>query len=119
MTELIYQVDSYLKSFTAEVVAVDQANHGLVLNRTAFYPGGGGQPPDGGEMRWESIVTSVKRVRRIDGRLVHLIEGDDPLPAAGSEVTGRIDWERRYQLMRTHTAMHILCGVISGTTAPR
>ncbi len=112
MTELLFQVDSYLKSFTAQVVAVDEANHGLVLDRTAFYPGGGGQPPDGGELRWDRATALLKRVRRIDGQLVHLIDGAHPLPAIGSEVVGEIDWDRRYQLMRTHTAMHILCGVI-------
>jgi misacylated tRNA(Ala) deacylase len=112
MTELLYLSDSYIKEFTATVTTADESNHGIVLNQTAFYPGGGGQPPDAGTVRWGGQAAALKRVRRIDGQLVHLLGGDGPLPAVGTEVIGELDWERRYQLMRTHTAMHILCGVI-------
>ena len=108
MTELLYQKDSYLREFDAHVVAVVEG--GVVLDRTAFYPGGGGQPCDTGHLeaaggRWE-----VARVRRADGRVVHFLNGNPP--PVGTVVNGNLDWEQRYALMRTHTAMHILCGVI-------
>jgi misacylated tRNA(Ala) deacylase len=111
MTELLYQADSYLRTFEATVSAVDADNHGLILDRTAFYPGGGGQPPDFGTLSVEGETFVVKRAKKIGGQIVHLVDGPN-LPGAGASVTGEIDWERRYQLMRTHTAMHILCGVI-------
>jgi misacylated tRNA(Ala) deacylase len=112
MTELLFQTDSYIQEFDATVLRVDEQNHGVVLDRTAFYPGGGGQPPDSGSLSWAALGAPVSRARKMGGAPVHLVEGDGPLPAAGTPVQGRIDWERRYQLMRTHTAMHILCGVI-------
>jgi misacylated tRNA(Ala) deacylase len=112
MTELLYQSDSYLKSFEAVVTGVDAGNRAVTLDRTAFYPGGGGQPADSGILRSDGRVYPVKRARKDGDRVLHLIEGDEPLPAPGAAVTGEINWERRYQLMRTHTAMHILCGVI-------
>ena len=112
MTELIYQFDSYIQTFEAKVTAIDAENHGLVLDRTAFFPGGGGRPADFGTLTTGEQTLRVSRAKWINGQLVHLIEGDDPLPAAGSQVVGQIDWEQRYKLMRTHTAMHILCGVI-------
>ena len=112
MTELLYQTDSYLKDFEANVTEVDEENHGVVLDKTAFYPGGGGQPHDIGTLEWNGKSVPVNRVKRIDGKYVHLLGGEDSLPATGETVKGGIDWERRYQLMRTHTAMHILCGVV-------
>lgn len=111
MTELLYQNDSYIQSFEASVLAVDIDNHGVVLDRTAFYPGGGGQPPDFGTLSVGDQIFRVKRVKKISGKLIHLIEGDH-LPQVGTQIQGQIDWENRYKLMRTHTAMHILCGVI-------
>jgi misacylated tRNA(Ala) deacylase len=112
MTQLLYQTDSYLKDFEALVTAVDLENHGLVLDRTAFYPGGGGQPADSGTLTGGGSEYKVSKLKRIAGNIVHLIEGDHPLPEVGAAVTGSIDWERRYQLMRTHSALHVLCGVI-------
>ena len=109
MTELLYQTDAYLQEFTARVVA--QTDGGVALDRTAFYPGGGGQPSDRGTLKIDGKSWYVVRLKRVDGQLLHLLEGDN-LPGAGDLVTGVLDWERRYQLMRTHTAMHILCGVI-------
>jgi misacylated tRNA(Ala) deacylase len=111
MTKLLYQADSYLQTFSAEISAVDHENHGVVLDQTAFYPGGGGQPSDFGTLTVGEQTLQVKRIKRIGGKLVHQLEGD-PLPETGSQVQGHIDWEHRYKLMRTHTAMHILCGVI-------
>ncbi len=112
MTQLLYHEDSYLKEFDAVVAAVDAENHGVVLNRTAFYPGGGGQPHDLGTLTIAGQTYPLKRAKRINGQLVHLLPEDAPLPEVGAEVHGVLDWERRYQIMRTHTAMHILCGVI-------
>lgn len=111
MTDLLYQTDSYLSIFEASITGIDEENHGLILDRTAFYPGGGGQPHDLGTLTVDGVVYQLKRAKKIGPNLVHLIEGDD-LPAIGQAVVGQLNWDRRYQLMRTHTAMHILCGVI-------
>ena len=107
MTELIYLRDSYLKEFTANVTAHDADQRGVLLDRTAFYPGGGGQLPDKGALWNGESAFLVSKARRGN---VHLVDGD--LPPIGCEVRGVIDWDRRYKIMRTHTAMHILCGVI-------
>jgi misacylated tRNA(Ala) deacylase len=107
MTDLLYHTDSYLKEFDAVVTGIDEEKHGVLLDRTAFYPGGGGQPNDLGELRTGETVYMLSKVDRGN---VHVIEGD--LPAVGTAVHGVLDWERRYKLMRTHTAMHILCGVV-------
>jgi misacylated tRNA(Ala) deacylase len=112
MTELLYQTDSYSQRFDAVVVSVDSDNHGVILDRTAFYPGGGGQPADQGTLSFEGTLYTVSRAKNIGGQIVHLIEGTDALPPIGAHLRGQIDWERRYRLMRTHTAMHILCGVV-------
>ncbi len=112
MTKELYHDDSYLKEFEATVTAVDQENHGVVLDRTAFFPGGGGQLADSGTLTAAGKTFNIKRAKRISGKLVHLLEGDEPLPHEGSQVQCQLDWERRYKIMRTHTAMHILCGVI-------
>ncbi len=112
MTILLYQTDSYLQTFNATIVSVDEENRGLILDRTIFYPGGGGQPPDTGTLTTNGNKYIVKRAKKIGDKLLHLIEGDSPLPKVGATISGAIDWDQRYQLMRTHTAMHILCGVI-------
>ena len=108
MTDILCYADSYLKEFDA--VVTDATAKGVVLDRTAFYPGGGGQPADSGLISAGDDVFEVKKLSRSDGKLVHEIDGD--LPAVGTQVHGVMDWERRYQLMRTHTALHILCGVV-------
>jgi misacylated tRNA(Ala) deacylase len=112
MTDLLYQTDSYLKEFDATVTAVDAENHGLILDQTAFYPGGGGQPSDAGMMESEGKSYNVSKIKRIAGNLVHLVDGQEPLPEVGMVVHGSLYWERRYQLMRTHSALHVLCGVV-------
>jgi misacylated tRNA(Ala) deacylase len=112
MTKLLFQMDSTLRSVDATVTAVDEDNHGVVLDRTVFYPGGGGQPPDRGTLRSGDTTYTVTRARKAGDSVLHLIEGGIPLPAVGTRLHGEIDWDLRYQLMRTHTAMHILCGVI-------
>ena len=107
-TELLYLRDAYQRTFDAEVVAVHDA--GVVLDRTAFYVTGGGQPHDTGVLRWDGGEARVTSVRKTEEGVVHALDG--PLPPAGATVTGEIDWERRHHLMRTHTALHVLCGVI-------
>jgi misacylated tRNA(Ala) deacylase len=108
MTELLYQVDSYLREFEASVIEV--VGDGVVLDRTAFYAGGGGQPNDVGRLLCDDEAWDVVKVGRSEGRIVHKLNADPP--PVGARVKGVLDWERRYALMRTHTAMHILCGVI-------
>jgi misacylated tRNA(Ala) deacylase len=110
MTELLYQTDSYLREFTATVTAVDAEGSAVALDRTAFYPGGGGQPGDVGTLTAAGQAWPVKKVKKQGADVWHLVEGD--APAVGTTVTGALDWERRYRLMRVHTALHILCGVI-------
>jgi misacylated tRNA(Ala) deacylase len=112
MTELLYQLDSYLNEFEGIIKEIDPENHGLVLDQTVFYPGGGGQPPDSGRLILDDDSYNVKRARKVGKNYIHIIDGDAPLPSPGSSIHGEIDWENRYKLMRTHTAMHILCGVI-------
>lgn len=112
MTALIYQTDSYCQSFRATVTAVDEVARAVLLDRTAFYPGGGGQPFDLGVLRYAGSEAALERPRKGPEGIWHALAPGTPLPAAGTEVEGQIDWERRYQLMRTHTAMHILCGVV-------
>jgi misacylated tRNA(Ala) deacylase len=108
MTTLLYQTDSALREFTAQVTAVNEEQHGVVLDQTAFYPGGGGQPYDVGQLYVGDTRYDVTKMER---GYVHVL-GGDALPQVGDIVRGVIDWERRYALMRTHTAMHILCGVV-------
>ncbi len=107
-TTKLYQTDSYLREFDAKVVRVDADNNAVYLNQSAFYPGGGGQPADAGTLQVGDTTYTVIKMGR---DMAHIIEGD-ALPAVGDAVHGSVDWERRYKLMRTHTAMHILCGVV-------
>jgi misacylated tRNA(Ala) deacylase len=104
VTELLYLRDSYLRDFTASVIEVDGDR--VVLDRTAFYPTGGGQPHDTGTLGGARVVD----VRKEGDQVWHAIEGQ--VPAVGAEVAGTIGWDRRHALMRTHTALHVLCGVI-------
>jgi misacylated tRNA(Ala) deacylase len=112
MTDLLYQTDSYLKDFDATIVAIDAETRAVVLDRTALYPGGGGQPCDTGKLTIGGVTYRVERVKKQGDNALHFLGGDASLPAIGSAAHGQLDWEHRYQLMRTHTAMHILCGVI-------
>ncbi|MER3401237.1 MAG: Ala-tRNA(Pro) hydrolase [Thermoflexus sp.] len=107
-TRLLYPTDAYLRTFEATVVAVEGS--AVALDATAFYPGGGGQPPDEGILTDGRQVWVVRAVRRQGPWVWHTVEGEPP--AVGQRVRGEIDWERRYALMRTHTALHILCGVV-------
>ncbi|MFP5317082.1 MAG: alanyl-tRNA editing protein [Acidimicrobiia bacterium] len=105
MTDLLYATDAYLRTFSGRVVDVRDGNQ-VALDRTAFYPTGGGQPYDTGTLG-RARVTAV---RKEGGVVWHTLEG--PVPEVGAEVDGEVDWDRRHALMRTHTALHVLCGVI-------
>jgi misacylated tRNA(Ala) deacylase len=111
MTELLYQTDSYLREFSAAVTTVDPEAHAVILDQTAFYPGGGGQPADRGDLIVRGRTFSIGQVKKDGESVLHFVEGDT-LPEVGVSAQGRLDWDHRYQLMRTHTAMHILCGVV-------
>lgn len=112
MTQLIYQTDSYIQNFNAVVAALDEEKRAIILDRTAFYPGGGGQPCDHGEIRIGDTVYPVQRIKKANEQVLHFTEGDAPLPAIGSPAQCQLDWDWRHRLMRTHSALHILCGVV-------
>lgn len=109
MTDLLCQSDAYLKEFDATVLVVN--NDQVVLDRTAFYPRGGGQPSDHGTLWSDGNEYRVLEVKKQGGEVWHKLDRAATF-AAGAHVRGLIDWERRYNLMRTHTALHILCGVM-------
>jgi len=106
MTQKLFHMDSYLKEFDAIVEAVAHDQIAVALDRTAFYPGGGGQPFDIGTLSGVSVIGA----RISGGEIFHILDG--PIPMLGSSVHGVLDWDRRYKLMRTHTGMHVLCGVV-------
>jgi len=108
MTELLYQRDSYLREVTATVVAVDGA--AVALDRTIFFPGGGGQPADEGVLAVDGVEIALGGLKKKGDDVWHTLKG--ATPEVGAAVVARLDWAHRYQLMRTHTAFHILCGII-------
>ncbi|MCI0554632.1 MAG: alanyl-tRNA editing protein [Anaerolineae bacterium] len=112
MTELLYQTDSYLQEFEANVRSVLPDERAVVLDRTAFYPGGGGQPCDFGSLTVAGVIYPVEKVKKQGDDVLHFLGGSAPLPSTGSASRGTLDWARRYKLMRTHTAMHVLCGTV-------
>src|SRR3954468_7432726 len=103
MTALLYLRDAYLQEFDATVTAVDGQR--VALDQTAFYPTGGGQPHDTGTLAGAPVVD----VRKEGDEVWHTLADGSVAPAVGDEVEGEIDWDRRHQLMRTHTALHVLC----------
>jgi misacylated tRNA(Ala) deacylase len=113
MLEELFRQDAYLKEADASVTAVEE--RGVRLDRSIFYPTGGGQPGDTGLLRWEGgeakVVDSVKAD---GGDVLHVLAPDAPRPAVGTKVHAVLDWERRYRHMRMHTAMHVLSAVIKG-----
>ena len=101
--------DQTLREWDAAVLAADA--EGIVLDRSAFYPGGGGQPPDHGVLLWGGVQTRITGARKGDDLYLIPAEGD-PLPPAGTAVRGAVEDERRTALMRTHSGLHVLCGVV-------
>ena len=108
MTEELFLGDSYLREF--EAVVVELSGREVILDRTAFYPGGGGQPPDRGTLGIGPVHASVVDARREGRQVIHVL--DNPIPDTVRELEGSLDWERRYGHMRHHTALHVLSGVI-------
>lgn len=108
MTDLLYQTDSALREFAAMAMAGD--GNAVLLDQMAFYPGGGGQPADSGTIAWSDQVRRVLGFERRSGDPWVILDG--PAPGPGTGVTGALDWPARYRMMRTHTALHILCGVV-------
>ena len=108
MTEELFLGDSYLREF--EAVVVELSGREVILDRTAFYPGGGGQPPDRGTLGIGPVHASVVDARREGRQVIHVL--DNPIPDSVRELEGSLDWERRYGHMRHHTALHVLSGVI-------
>jgi misacylated tRNA(Ala) deacylase len=111
MTSLLYQMDSYLQQFSAKITAVDSENRAVVLDQSAFYPGGGGQPCDFGMLTAGTLSYPVVKVKKQGDDVLHFLGGTN-LPGLGEQVEGSLDWDRRFRLMRTHTALHVLCGVV-------
>jgi misacylated tRNA(Ala) deacylase len=114
-TDLLFLHDAYARTVTAVVTGVDLGDAGprVSLDRTVFYPTGGGQPHDTGRLRWDGGEADVTGVRKEGPVVWHVLDCDPAVaPADGTAVEGEIDWERRHRLMRTHTALHVLCGVI-------
>jgi misacylated tRNA(Ala) deacylase len=115
MADLLFRDDAYLRSCEATVTAADE--RGIRLDRTVFYPTGGGQPGDTGQLRRaDGSSIAVADARKGDGLddVLHIPAPGSPLPAVGERVTTEIDWDRRYRLMRMHTCLHLLCAVVPG-----
>ena len=114
MTEEVFRQDAYSRSCTARITAVDKA--GVRLDRTVFYPLGGGQPGDSGALvRDDGAAIRIVDTRKgeVAGEIVHVPDAPVDPGLAGSEVTARIDWERRHRLMRMHTCLHLLCSLVA------
>ncbi|HCI79095.1 MAG TPA: Ala-tRNA(Pro) hydrolase [Ktedonobacter sp.] len=107
-TKLLYHENSFTYECSAQVVAVEGDE--IALDATVFYPGGGGQMADRGIITWEGQEASVVALNKRDNVVWHTL--DYIPPAVGTQVVGTIDWNLRYKMMRTHTALHILCGII-------
>ena len=113
MVEELFRQDAYLKEADAVVTAVE--DRGVRLDRSIFYPTGGGQPGDTGVLRWDGgeakVVDSIKGD---GGDVLHVLAADAPRPSAGASIHAIIDWDRRYRHMRMHTALHVMSAVIKG-----
>lgn len=112
MTEQLYLADQNLQQFNAAVVAIKEIDdrQSILLDQTAFYAAGGGQPTDTGTITWAGGSAEVVSVKKDGPDIWHTIDGD--VPANGQTIQGTVNWDRRHQLMRTHSAMHVLGGVI-------
>jgi len=115
MTDLLFRDDAYLRECEARVLGIDE--RGIRLDRTVFYPQGGGQPGDSGALRLpDGRSIAIADTRKGDGldEILHIPAPDALLPAPGTVVTAAIDWQRRYRLMRMHTCLHLLSAVVAG-----
>ena len=113
MVEELFRQDAYLKDADATVTAVEE--RGVRLDRTIFYPTGGGQPGDSGVLRWDGGEAKIVDAVKADGGdVLHVLAPDAPRPAVGAKVQAVLDWDRRYRHMRMHTALHVMSAVIKG-----
>jgi misacylated tRNA(Ala) deacylase len=115
MTELLFRDDGYLRSCAARVIAADEL--GIRLDRTVFYPTGGGQPGDTGVLRLATgqAITIGDTIKGCGpDEVIHIPAPGAALPEPGTELVAEIDWERRYRLMRMHTCLHLLCSIVPG-----
>jgi misacylated tRNA(Ala) deacylase len=113
MVEELFRQDAYLKEADATVTALEE--RGLRLDRTVFYPSGGGQPGDTGLLRWRGgEARIIDAVKADGGDVLHILATDAPRPAIGTTVHAVLDWDRRYRHMRMHTALHVMSAVIKG-----
>lgn len=115
MTEELFRADSYLKE--CEAIVVSAGPEGIVLDRTIFYPVGGGQPGDSGTLRLaDGRTIRITDTRKGETGILHIPENPEAadLPAAGEPVTATLDWERRHRHMRMHTALHLMCASVAG-----
>jgi misacylated tRNA(Ala) deacylase len=113
MTEPLYRDDAYLRDCTATVIAINDRG-GIVLDRSVFYPTGGGQPGDSGTLLWAGGETPIAIAVKGEtpGEVVHVPAEGAPLPHVGAQVTAQLDWDTRHRYMRVHTALHLLSVVI-------
>jgi misacylated tRNA(Ala) deacylase len=109
-TDDLYSRDAYLRS--TEAVVLEVREQGVMLDRTVFYARGGGQPGDTGTLVWPGGECRVIDTFRADGEVLHSIDPATPAPATGTNLEARIDWDRRHRMMRTHTALHALSGIV-------
>jgi len=114
MAEELFREDAYQKSCDATVTAAGEA--GVKLDRTVFYPTGGGQPGDTGVLRFAGGAAQIVDTRKDveGGGILHVLDDRAPAPAVGDAVTAELDWERRHKHMRMHTCMHLLCSLVEG-----
>ncbi len=113
MVEELFRQDAYMKEADATVTAAE--DRGVRLDRTIFYPTGGGQPGDTGVLRWDGGVAKViDTLKADDNEVLHVLAPDAPKPGVGVKVKAELDWERRYRHMRMHTALHVMSAVIKG-----
>lgn len=112
MTEELFREDSTLKTCQATVVAV--TDEGLVLDRTVFYPTGGGQPGDSGVLKFSGGEAWVVDTQKGESGILHVLGEDSTRPAVGDKVEAVLDWDRRFRHMRMHTALHVLCALVDG-----
>lgn len=112
MTEELFREDSYSQNCTGVVTAV--SDQGIVLDKTVFYPSGGGQPGDSGMMTFLSGEASIVDTRKGENGILHILEDTAAVPSVGDEVTVNLNWDRRHKLMRMHTCMHLVCALVEG-----
>ncbi|SCA57804.1 Ser-tRNA(Ala) deacylase [Candidatus Terasakiella magnetica] len=118
MTIELFRADSYLKECAATITATQEG--AIILDQSVFYPTGGGQPGDSGTFELEdgTVITIANTVKdRETGTHLHLVEEGTPLPPVGTKLKAIINWERRYQLMRMHTALHIMCSKVDAAVS--